>query len=256
LRGSFRECDVRAGHAAVHAARLLGIAGDIDARLVALADETRLLLAAAEARGTPVPPERVLAGLVARRQPTLRAEIDAAATAARAIRRVEPLLPAAVADALEEAGHLLAAPGPDAAGRLTRAGRLLSLQVAALGALSHPGRSLAERLDHCTLAVAGDLVVTGTAVRCALDVRGELTAVGRHAAVRGGEVRVGGVLRAREIGHAHVHSDVRDGPVMSASVVAGAVELEVAGQLATLPATPAGVRVSLRHGVVVTEPGA
>jgi hypothetical protein len=256
LRGSYRECDLRAGLAAAHAARLMGIAGDIDARIVELADETRLLMATAAHRGTAVTADRVLTGLVARRQPTLPAEIEAAATAARAIRRVEPLLPAAVADAMDEAAALLADPGPDGADRLDRAGRLLGLQVAMLATLANPGRSLVERIDQCGLVVAGDLVITEPAVRCEIDVRGELTAIGRHAALRGGAVRVGGVLRANEIGHCTVRSDVRDGLVLTAAVVAAAVELEAAGQLATLPATPGGVRVGVRHGVLVVEPGA
>lgn len=108
----------------------------------------------------------------------------------------------------------------------------------------------------CSIEAPGALRLTGAgATGCDIDVGGDLTAMGRGGAIRGGSARVGGRVRAHELsghGGAGLRIEITDArgldDLLCADVVEAGVEVIVRGQSVRFDRRATDVRIGVGEG--------
>ncbi|MGD9573573.1 MAG: FapA family protein [Thermoleophilia bacterium] len=240
-------------------AALAGGADDLRA-LVVLA---RRLAAVAAASGRAVPAaDRVVATLRDQRLPDLEDRLAQADAALARARRAWPSLAPELTRELASARGLLADPGrsPDPVARLDAAAAFLLAATAARPGPEPAGIRIGAA--HGTqLTCPGTVRFTGTgATDCEIEAGGDLFAVGGGGGIRGGHVRLGGRLRAAELGGREsaalriVIRDPRPGHVVQADVANPGVELAVGRETVRVDQRRRDLRITLEAGrLVVTS---
>lgn len=231
---------------------LLGVAQDIDA-LVELAGQ----LLRAGARDGLVTPARAIRVLCAERYDTLESRVERARAVLASAHRDWPGLCAGLAAEIEEAHRALTAPERmrDPLGVLTGSAGFLAAAVPPRRPLSDVGIRMGSARSS-SIETAGSLRFTGAgATGCDMTVGGDLIAAGPRAEICGGEARVGGRVRARELSAGHgrglrlVIEDTRqsDG-VLTADIVGAGVEIVVGRETVRFERRRTGVRIGVSGG--------
>ncbi len=233
-------------------AALAGGADDLRA-LVALC---RQIIAAAGDNGRVAPPELVVASVLAQRLPDLADRLARAEAAVTRARRDWPALAPELARELASVRGLLADPGrsPDPVARIDAAASFLLAATAARPAPEPSGIRIAAA--HGTqITCPGTLRFTGAgATDCDIDAGGDVYAVGSGGGIRGGHVRLGGRLRAGEVGGREsatlriVVQDPRPGPIVQADVANPGVEFAVGRETVRVEGRRRGLRIVLEAG--------
>lgn len=231
---------------------LRGVAAEID-ELVELAGQ---LLRAGSAGGL-VTPARAIRVLCAERHGTLESRVDAARAVLAASQRRWPGLCAALAAEVEATHRALTAP--------ERMGDPLGVLVSGAGFLAaavparRPFADVGIRIRSARASVIetpGSLRLTGGgATGCDMSVGGDLIATAAGAAIHGGDVRVGGRVRVRELaagpgaGLRLVLEDVRPSDdVLTADEVGAGVEVVVGGEVVRFERPRSRVRIGVSAG--------
>ena len=183
-------------------ARLLTALGRADEDAAALCTMTRQVVLQAAQAGRRVPPERALTALLQSRHPDLGTALASAAAIASA--STVPL-PPEILSAIVEAERAVDAAGagdgvPPA--RMARLAGSLGAAIREMGeAAGGPADVTASYLQACRVEAGGGLTLTGVGTyNTDVVVGGDLRAEASGATVRGGELRVGGAVRVRELG--------------------------------------------------------
>jgi cytoskeletal protein CcmA (bactofilin family) len=231
-------------------APLRDVADELDA-LIAMAGQVR-----AAAAGQ-IDVARVIRVLSAERFDGLADRLDEAHALLTAAGRAWPGLCAELAAETGAAHRAIAVPEllSDPLARLSAAAGFLGAAVQARRPAMEAGVRVATA-HGCSITTPGPLRLTGAgATDCDMDVGGDLTAMGRGGAIRGGSARVGGHVRARELSGrggadlrieitgAHGHDDL-----LCADVVEAGVEVIVRGQPIRFDRRCTGVRIGLGEG--------
>ena len=233
-------------------APLRDVADDLDA-LIAMAGQVR----SAAAGRAAVDPARVIRLLCAERFDGLADRLGEAHVLLTAAGRAWPGLCAELAAETGAAHRALTVPEllGDPLARLAAAAGFLAAAVPARRPAMESGVRVATA-HACAIAAPGPLRLTGAgATGCEIDVGGDLIAMGRGGAIRGGSARVGGRVRARELsGHSGAGlrieiTDVRGlDDLLCADVVGAGVEVIVRGQPVRFDRRCTGVRIGIGEG--------
>jgi hypothetical protein len=202
IAGSAVGTTIRAGLLQGVYGRVLTALGDADRDATTLCAMTsQLALQAAEA-GKVVKGERALAALMQGRFPDLAAALGAAEEVASA---PDSGLPPSIRSAVAEAAQAVRAIAAGEAVPLLRMRALAAALAEAKDEMSatagEPGDVRAGYLQGCRVEAGGGLVITGAGTyNTDAVVAGDLLSEAYGATVRGGELRVGGRVRVRELG--------------------------------------------------------
>jgi len=231
-------------HAPLH-----DVADDIDA-LVAMAGQVR-------AAAGQVDVARVIRLLSAERFDGLADRLDEAHSLLTAAGRAWPGLCAELTAETGAAHRALAVPEllGDPLARLAAAAGFLGAAVPSRRPATEAGVRVAAA-HGCSIETPGALRLTGAgATGCDIDVGGDLTAMGRGGAIRGGSARVGGRVRAHELsghGGAGLLIEITDAhgldDLLCADVVEAGVEVIVRGQSVRFDRRATDVRIGVGEG--------
>lgn len=193
---------LRAGALQGHYRRLLAALGEADGEVAALCDMSAQLTEQAAAAGRRISAGRAMAALLPARFAGLGEALGAAASLARA--SADELPPAIVAALVDGAGAIEGLTGGEEVAP-ERMAELAACLTAARGemerAAAEPADISASYLQACRVEAGGGLTLTGGGTyNTDIVVGGDLRAEASGATVRGGELRVGGRVRVRELG--------------------------------------------------------
>ncbi|HTI34184.1 MAG TPA: hypothetical protein VL422_10945 [Miltoncostaea sp.] len=232
---------------------LRGMAADLDALVLVTAN----LLAAASARGHAPSAARALRALCDDRHAGLEPRLARAMAEVAAFRRAWPGGCEGLLAAIAGAHRAVAAPEAvaDPVGDLIEAAGFLAAALPSRLAVAPVGARL-RAATRCGIVTAGPLRLLGAgADDCDLDVGGDLIAMATGGGVRGGAVRVGGRVRARELASRpgallRIRLDAAGtaDDVVTADVVGPGVEIVAAGGTLRFDRRRTGVRVGLAGG--------
>lgn len=234
-------------HAPLHDA-----ADDLDA-LIAMVGQLR---SAGAGRAATVDPARVIPLLAAARFDGLTAHLEEAQALLAAAGRAWPGLCSGLAAEVGAAHRALVVPEllDQPLARLSAAAGFLAAAVPARRPVMDAGVRVASA-SACVIAAPGSLRLSGAgATGCEIDIGGDLTAMGRGGAIRGGSARVGGRVRARELsrGCGGLRIEITDprgnDDLLCADVVEAGVEVIVRGQPIRFDRRCTGVRIGLGEG--------
>jgi hypothetical protein len=233
-------------------APLAGIAEEIDAML-ALADQ---LLVADSLRGTATP-ARVVRVLCAERFDTLEPRLAEAHRLIATARRSWPRLCNGLAAEVAAARRAVETPDhvDDPLALLGASAGFLAAAIPARRSPTEMGIRLSAAHD-CSIETAGSLRLTGAgATDCDISVGGDLIAMGSGGVIRGGQARVGGRVRARELSGRNgaplrvVIDDSRPSDdVLRAGVINAGVEVVIGAAVLRFDRRCADVRVAVSEG--------
>ena len=244
---------------------LRGMADDLDELVLV----TSNLLAAASARGRTISVAAALRALCEGRHAGVEERLALACAEVAAARRTWPEGCAGLAAALAAAHAAVGGPvggpegGPvtgagtpaDALGDLTAAAGFLAAALPSRRAVAPVGARVTAAVG-CTIATAGPLRLLGSGAQdCDLDVAGDLVAMGPGGGVRGGTVRAGGRVIARELASPtgaplRIALDAAGtaDDVLMADVVGAGVEVTAGGATLRFERRRTGMRVGLAGG--------
>jgi hypothetical protein len=232
---------------------LLGMAAELDGLVLVACN----LLAAAAARGRAFPPARAVRVLCAERHAGVGPRLERAHAEVAAFRRHWPDGCEGLAGVLAAAHAAVTAPeaAADPLGDLTAAAGFLAAALPSRRPVAPVGARL-RAATRCTVATAGPLRLLGPgAVDCDLDVGGDLVALSPGGGVRGGTLRAGGRVLARELA-GRTGSPLRIAldatgaadDVLVADAVGPGVEVSAAGGVLRFDRRHTGVRVGIAGG--------
>ena len=233
-------------------APLRDVAAELDA-LIAMVEQVR---AAGAGRGA-VDPARVIRLLCAERFDGLADRLEEAHVLLTAAGRTWPGLCGELSAETGAAHRALAAPE-----RLSDPLARLSAAAGFVAAAVPPRRPAMESgvrvgMAHaCSIRTPGSLRLTGAgATDCDIDVGGDLIAMGRGGAIRGGSARVGGRVRARELSgrsgtglRIEITDTAGHDDLLCADVVEAGVEVIVRGQPVRFDRRCTDVRIGVGEG--------
>jgi hypothetical protein len=183
-------------------ARLLAALGRADEDAAALCNMTGQVVLQAAQAGRRVPAGRALTALLKSRYPDLgNALAGAAAIATASTVPVPPEILSAIVEAERAVDAVGAGEGVPPA-RMARLATALGAAIREMGqAAGDPAHVTASYLQACRIEAGGGLTLTGVGTyNTDVVVGGDLRAEAAGATVRGGELRVGGAVRVRELG--------------------------------------------------------
>jgi hypothetical protein len=183
-------------------ARLLAALGRADEDAAALCNMTGQVVLQAAQAGRRVPAGRALTALLKSRYPDLgNALAGAAAIATASTVPVPPEILSAIVEAERAVDAAGAGEGVPPA-RMARLATALGAAIREMGqAAGDPAHVTASYLQACRIEAGGGLTLTGVGTyNTDVVVGGDLRAEAAGATVRGGELRVGGAVRVRELG--------------------------------------------------------
>jgi hypothetical protein len=229
--------------------------------LLRLARQGAQLLEAAAGRPGAPAPAAAGGALVAGRFPDLASRLERADRALREARRGWPGLRDGLAGAVALARACLEDPArPGLVAELATAGRLIAVAAPGGRGGGLPGMRLGSA-HGCAIASTGPVRFLGTgAIDCDIDAGGDVVAMRDGAVVRGGTIRAGGRVLARELagreGAPLVVVLADPGPaaeLLRAEVVQAGVEVRVAGEVLRFDRRRAGVRLGVAGGRIVVD---
>lgn len=229
--------------------------------LLRLARQAEQLLRAAAGRPGAPAPAAAVGALVAGRFPDLSARLERADRALREARRRWPGLRDGLAGAVALARACLEDPGrPGLVAELAAAGRWIA--VAAPGGRGGAVAGMRLGSAHgCAIASAGPVRFLGAgAGDCDIEAGGDVVAMREGAVIRGGTIRAGARVLARELAgreRAPLVVVLADpGPaaeLLRAEVVQAGVEVRVGGEVVRFDRRRTGVRLGVAGGRVVID---
>lgn len=220
----------------------------------------QLLRAVADRPGAPAPAAAVGA-LVAGRFPDLASRLERADRALREARRGWPGLRDGLAGAVTLARRCLEDPArPGLVAELAAAGRLIAAAAPGGRGGGVPGMRLGSA-HACAIASAGPVRFLGAgAGDCEIEAGGDVVAMREGAVIRGGAIRAGGRVLARELagreGAPLVVVLADPGPaaeLLRAEVVQAGVEVRAGGEVVRFDRRRTGVRLGVAGGRIVVD---
>lgn len=255
--------DLAAGAGAAALQRIHRPAGDAAEGLALVADEYGQVAAVAAQTEKAASSTDLVRALVERRHPELGAHVEEVVGVLTEARRGWPELLAELADAFNAVDALLGYGRlPDDQDPLQVIERCAGVGRAAVsGKRPKKGDLRLDYAEQCTLRSAGSVRISGRGARgCTIDAGEDVYAVASGSALLSGSIRLGGVLRAGELGGSEENwlriefpEPQPSADLLRADVVNPCVEVSVAGQLLRFDKRQDNVRVGVEGGNVVRE---